>query len=141
MSGPIGYAAEWSREIHGHRAPRSHSGYAYFNGVITISEVMPENAPLHMTAADALSFYGSKPFKAFVNVIAKDDVFGIRLDGDICPDLDPRIGALGLAAYTLACDWRLITGHLELIAVTLVKRPETRRQHRSFVRWLRKAER
>jgi hypothetical protein len=113
-------------------APRSRSGYAYFNmgallaadgtevrtGKITLDTIHPADG---LSAAATQNHY-ERTGRVAADVVAGEDAHGIWVPGPIRPGLSAA-QLRELRAAPLSGDWRRIGGNLELVAALAVNVP------------------
>lgn len=114
------------------RAPKSHSGYAYFmTGAIPTASgkrarvgqltLAGGHAPLNADAGSAVAHYDNTD-SAIADVAVGEDRYGIWFAGALRPEASPE-KVRAFMASALSGDWRPINGHLEMVACCSVNVP------------------
>lgn len=114
------------------RAPKSHSGYAYFmtgalptqNGKkVRVGQLTLAggHAPLNADAGSAVAHYDNTN-SAIADVAVGEDRYGIWFAGSLRPEASPE-KVRAFMASSLSGDWRPINGHLEMVACCSVNVP------------------
>lgn len=114
------------------RAPKSHSGYAYFmTGAIPTQDgkrarvgqltLAGGHAPLSADAGSAVAHYDNTN-SAIADVSVGEDRYGIWFAGALRPEATPE-KVRAFMASSLSGDWRPINGHLEMVACCSVNVP------------------
>jgi hypothetical protein len=133
----FGHLATW-RECHSGvtdrcvRAPRSHSGYAYYatKAVLCQGDELVSTGVISMGTGHAQLWQDSDAAKAHydntgtavADVATGDDQYGIWYNGALRPNVD-EVTVRNLRASALSGDWRQKGGHLELVAALAVNVP------------------